>query len=114
MQLLSYSLGGSARELARNLSDNEQTVGGDINGAHADPVTYLLYHLATQVAPLGEEARLQAMTELMAFNRLPNEAIDGLLTRFLTLRCWANQGNAGQATMSWEGYAWLLCYGHVV
>ena len=100
-------LGGSARELMRNLSLAEITQGGTINGVHVDPVTYLLSHLAAQYAPLGEESRLQAISELMQFTRQDGERIDALLARFLTLRVRATQGGAGMA-MSWEGYSWLL------
>lgn len=37
-------------------------------------------------APLGEEARMAATTELMQLNRLPHETIDALLPRFMLLR----------------------------
>ena len=62
-------LGGAARDLARNLTYVEITTGGPVAGQPADPVTFLLYHLAAQFAPLGEEARLTAISELMQFQR---------------------------------------------
>ena len=100
-------LGGAARELARNMTFDQITNGGDVNGTHTDSVTYLLANLAQNFAPLGEEQRLTAMSELMSFHRNPGEQIDTLLSRFMTLRYRAEQGGAGM-TMSWEGYAWLV------
>ena len=99
-------LGGSARELAMNMTWEEMSQGGIINGAPVDPVTLLLSHLATQFAPLGEESRLSATTELFHFHRNRGETIDELLSRFMTLRFRAGQN--GGAAMSWEGYSWLL------
>ena len=101
-------LGGAARELARSMSYHDITQGGLINGTQVDPVTYLLTHLAHQLAPLGEEARLRAMGELMNFHRNPSEQIDGMLSRFMTLRYRAAQLAGQGMVMSWEGYAWLL------
>jgi len=100
-------LQGPARELARNLSWTNLTQGGQINGQQVDPLTFLMSHLATHFAPLGEESRLQALTELLNFNRHNHESIDGLLSRFMTLRHRAQTGGTG-ATMSYEGYSWLL------
>ena len=100
-------LGGAARELARGMSYQDITQGGMINGQPVDPVTFLLTHLAQQFAPLGEEARLRAISELMQFHRNPGEQIDSMLSRFMTLRFRAGQGGQGMA-MSWEGYSWLL------
>ena len=104
---LILQLVGAARDLARNLNYQERTTGGVINGQQVDPVTYLLSHLATHFAPLGEESRLSAISELMQFSRNSNEPIDSMLARFLTLRFRASQGGNGVA-MSWEGYSWLL------
>ena len=100
-------LGGAARELARNLTYQQITQGGVVGGQAVDSVTYLLANLAQNFAPLGEEQRLQAMTELMTFNRVPGESIDALLSRYMTLRFRASQGGVGMQ-MSWEGYAWLI------
>ena len=102
-----FQLGGEARNLARHMSYQDITNGGQVNGIQVDPVTLLLSHLASTFAPLGEESRLAAMGELMSFARRPGESIDGLLSRFLTVRFRATDGGSGVA-MSWEGYAWLL------
>ena len=96
------SLSGAARELVRNLTLQEMTEGGvDADGNRVDPVSYILNLLASHFAPLGEEARLAALCELMRFNRRPGEPIDALLSRFLTTRHRAASGGAGM-TMSWE------------
>ena len=100
-------LGGAARDLVRNLSYQEITTGGILNGMAVDPVTYLTTQLAMHFAPWGEEVRLTAMSELMNFHRMPHESTDALLSRFLTLRHKAQQNGAG-LTMTWEGYSWLL------
>ena len=76
--------------------------GGTIDGLQADPVSYILAHLAAQYAPLTEESRLQALTEIMNFQRRPHEKIDALLSRFLALRYRAQAGGA-RMVMSWEG-----------
>ena len=78
-----------------------------MNRSHVDPVTFLMTQLAANFAPLGEESRLSAISELMQFNRLPHERIDALLTRFMALRHRAAMGATGMV-MSWEGYSWLL------
>jgi hypothetical protein len=79
-------LGGAARNVARHFSFEDMIQGGIVNGQQVDPVTFLLTHLATHFAPLGEETRLQAMTALMQFQRQPAEQTDSLISRFLTRR----------------------------
>ena len=51
-------LQGPARDLVRNLTYEQQTRGGVVGGQQVDPVTFLLCHLAQNLAPLGEESRL--------------------------------------------------------
>ena len=100
-------IGGSARELIRRMSYEQQTQGGLIGGVQQDPVTFLIAQLAANYAPLGEESRLLAMSELMQFRRNQGENTDALLTRFQGVRHRAETGGAGMA-MSIEGYSWLL------
>ena len=102
-----HRLEGEARNVTREMSYAEMTTGGIVNGVAVDPVTYLLAHLAALFAPLGEEARLTAMGELMNFHRHANESIDQLLARFRGIR-WRAQQGAGNLTMNWEGYSWLI------
>ena len=99
-------LSGEARNLVRNLSMQELQNGGMVNGQPVGPVSYILSHLALRFAPLGEETRMNAVTELMQFHRNANENIDALLVRYMSLRYKAQQGGGGQ--MSWEMYSWLL------
>ena len=89
------------------MSMQEITQGGMIDGRPVDPVTFLLTQLATHFAPLGEEARLSAMAEIMQFQRRPGEAIDNMLARFRTVRFRAQAGGQNMV-MSIEGYSWLL------
>ena len=100
-------LTGDAKEMALNLSFNEITQGGIVGGQPVDAVTYLLAQLAGVYAPLGEEQRMQSMTELFHFKRNHNEPIDQLISRFRLVRWKASQGQVGM-TMSWEGYSWML------
>ena len=76
-----HQLRGDAALMASNLSYMDTTQGGLVMGVHQDPVNYLLYMLAQQFAPLGEEARMKAMCELMSFHRERNESIDAILNR---------------------------------
>ena len=100
-------LPGGAAELAYNLSFQELTQGDMVAGQHVDPLTYLLANLAQLYAPLGEEQRMMAMSELFHFKRNHNENIDQLIARYRLLRLKAAQGQVG-LTMSWEGYSWML------
>ena len=94
-------LGGAARELARTISPQEIMNGGVINGQQLDPVTFLLTSLHNRFSALEEESRLQAMTEMLAFQRRQGEYINSLLARYDTVRQRA--AVEGQFTMSIEG-----------
>ena len=50
-------LGGTARELARQMTPQEMLHGGNINGVPADPITLLFHGLQQRFAPLGDETR---------------------------------------------------------
>ena len=55
-----------------------------------------MHALNERYAPLGEETRLSAMTDIFNFDRTPNETIDNLLTRFdITRNRAANDGGIG-------------------
>ena len=79
-------LGGTAREFARTITPYEMSQGGVINGVQLDPLTYIVERLRERFAPLDTETRMNAMTELIAFQRRPNETIDSLITRFDLVR----------------------------
>ena len=100
-------LGGAARELVRNMSYDQIAHGGMIGGVQQDPVTFLVAQLATNYAPLGEETRLTAMTELMQFRKNQGETIDNLITRFLSTKHRAEVGGVNMV-LSIEGYSWIL------
>ena len=100
-------LGGAAREMCRSLRHDELVRGGIIPGhGQVDPVTYLLHGLQLRFAQLGEESRLTAMTDFMAFRRQDREGIDTMLARFDTMRLRA--ANVGQYVMSTEGYSLMI------
>ena len=73
-----------------------------------DPVTYRIAHMTQHFAPLSEEQRICAVSELMNFTRRQGESIDALLTRFMTLKFRAQTVGQAGVTMSWEAYSWLL------
>ena len=82
------------------MTTQERAVGGIVGGVQVQPWTYLLIHLASRFAPLGEEQRLMAQNELMHFDRLPNESIDALIiTRCMAIRSRAQTG--GRMAMTW-------------
>ena len=78
-----------------------------MGGVHQNPVTFLISQLAACYAPLGEETRLTAMTELMQFRRNSGEPTDSLITRFQGIRHRAEVGGANMM-MSVEGISWLF------
>ena len=100
------SLRGAAADMCRAMTTQERVQGGVIDGVQVDPMTYLLIHLASRFAPLGEEQRLMAQNELMSFDRQTGESIDALITRFMAIRRRAQAG--GRMAMTWEDYAHLL------
>ncbi len=63
---IGLSLRGAVSEMYRAMTTQERVQGGVINGVQVDPVTYLLVHLASRFAFLGEEQRLMAQNEFMS------------------------------------------------
>ena len=105
--LLAMSMKGTAYEFVRTLPPLTLVHGGLINGAQADPLTYLMHALAERFAALGEELRLSSVTDMLNFRRsAPGERIDELLTRFDLTRQRAH--DLGQLTVSVTGLAWIL------
>ena len=74
------SLRGAAKELSRQIPPQVIVQGGVINGTQVDPLTYLMHSLQERFGNLGEEVRIQAVTELMTFQRKHHEPIDS---------CWS-------------------------
>ena len=99
-------LRGAAKELARQIPPQVIVQGGVINGVQVDPLTYLMHSLQERFGNLGEEVRVQTITELMGFQRKNHETIDSLLVRFDTVRTRAAE--QGGAVVSIQGISWLL------
>ena len=99
-------LKGAAKELARQIPPQAVVDGGVVNGVAVDPLTYLMHALQEHFGNLGEEVRVQAITELMGFTRNGNEPIDSLLVRFDSVRTRAAE--QGGAIVSIQGVTWIL------
>ena len=61
-------------------------MGCGINGQDLDPVSYIIAGLHHRLSLLDGEARLSAMTEMLAFAREPNSNINALLSRYEVVR----------------------------
>ena len=99
-------LRGGARELARHMQANEMLNGGIVNGVQVDSVTLLFHALQQRYAPMSEETRLVALTNIMTFHRRQGERINDLLTRFETTVIRAQ--TQAQWNMNTEGLSWML------
>ena len=79
---------------------------GIIDGVHLYPVTHIVTGLQQRFAMLGDEHRLAAMTQLLAFSRRQGETINGGLARYeVVCRRAAREGHF---VMSWAGCALQL------
>ena len=63
------------------------------------PVSYILAGLAMRYGQLGDESRLQAITEYQCFNKYPGEHIDELLSRFIVVRIRAQDDGGFQQSI---------------
>ena len=99
-------LRGAAKELARQIPPQAVVRGGLVNGVAVDPLTFLMHSLQERFGNLGEEVRVQAITELMSFHRRGHEPIDALLVRFDSIRTRAAE--QGGAIVSIQGVTWIL------
>ena len=99
-------LGGTARDVVRELTPIELTQGGIVNGVQLDPLAYLMHGLQTRYAPLSEETALRAVSELTAFTRRGSETTDALLSRFHTTVHLAR--SRGQLTIPPLALSWIL------
>jgi hypothetical protein len=100
------TLRGAARELSRQIPPQAVVAGGLINGVQVDPLTYVMHALQERFGNLGEEIRVQSITELMSFHRKGNEPVDSLLVRFDSIRSRAAE--QGGAVVGVQGVAWIL------
>ena len=99
-------LDGAPAEYGRDILPDVLANGGLVNGVMADPMMYLMHSLAGNYSVLGEEQRLQGMTDIMSYARRPGERTDELLTIFDAIRMRAPQ--TGQLQMSISGLKWLV------
>ena len=72
---VALNLRGQAQRLAKSIPPTAMINGGVINGTQVDALTFLMHSLNERYAPLGEESRLKAMTEIFCFHRLPQERV---------------------------------------
>ena len=75
-------LHGTAKLVTNQLTPQQLTQGGMHNGLHLDPVTFLITQLQERFGLQEEEARLQAMMEMMSFHRKPGENTATFLMRY--------------------------------
>ena len=88
-------LRGAARDMASELSPQQLSQGAVLDfgqgPVQCNGLTLLMHLLNARFAPLAEETNLRAVTDLLGFQRVPNERTDELLTRFETIRHRARQ-----------------------
>ena len=110
--LVVMNLGGSAKAMARELDVRVLIEGqimdmGDGNGAQpATGLSVLINMLKNKFAPLHEEMAIRAMSDMMAFTRLPHERIDEMIARFDTVRYRSR--SVGNMPLSPRHAAWML------
>ena len=92
-------LNGHARDAARCITAEEIEHGGIMQGRRMGPVSYILAGLAMRYGQLGDESRLQAITEYQCFHKYPGERIDEFLSRFNVVRIRAEQDGGFQQSI---------------
>ena len=101
-----HNLDGAAHDLISQLSPAELYAGAVVNGTQLDPVSHILLMLHHRFAQQDLVTRMSAMSEMLNFKRLHNEAIGSTLTRFEVAR--GRAASEGQFVMNIEGYAVML------
>ena len=104
-------VGGSAKELIRELDVNVLANGMPLANAQGVPVhtsglECLIRALSRRYAPLEQELEIHVISEILMFKRAPGEDTDGVVSRFEITRERALAG-AG-FDMSWVGFSFLL------
>ena len=84
---------GMARELVREISANKLQDGIWEGNQHVPGLMLVCRTLARRFAPLESELQTRTMSEMMNFQRMPNESIDSSLTRFEVLRWFCHELN---------------------
>ena len=101
-----HNLDGAAHDLISQLSPAELYAGATVNGSQLDPVSHILLLLHQRFAQQDLVTRMSAMSEMLNFRRLHNEAIGSTLTRFEVAR--GRAASEGQFVMNIEGYSVML------
>ena len=101
-----HNLEGAAHDLISQLSPAELYAGATVNGRQLDPVSHILMLLHHRFAQQDLVTRMSAMSEMLNFRRLHNEAIGSTLTRFEVVR--GRAASEGQFVMNLEGYSVML------
>lgn len=104
-------IGGSAKELIRELDVNVLAQGGVFPDANGQPVQMtglecLIQAMLRRYGPLEQELEIFCIAEMLHFRRLPGEDTDSVVNRFNLTRGRALNG-AG-FDMSWVGFSFLL------
>eukprot|EP00973_Karenia_brevis_P071605 9948935-Karenia_brevis.AAC.1 len=68
---IQMGLGGLAREFAMNMPAPAITFGAQINGVHIDPVTHLVYSLASRFEVLEDERMRTSGNAILDFRARP-------------------------------------------
>ena len=83
---LQHGLQGQACSSGMRAPSNVINFGAQIEGVHADPVTFLLFNLSQRFGALEKERHLQQGLELLDVRAGPNGRIEGVLARWEVAR----------------------------
>ena len=100
---------GLARDLVRELPAHQLRDGIWEGNQHVPGLMLVCRLLAQRFAPLESEIQTRVMSEMLNFQRLPNESIDSSLTRYEVLRHRA--GQRGGFAMNATSQAYILLNG---
>ena len=82
---------GHARDAARCITAEGIEHGDVMQGRRMGPVSDILASLVMRYGQLGDESRLQAITEFQCFSKYPGERVDEFLSRFNVVRIRVEQ-----------------------
>ena len=104
-------IGGTAKELIRELDMNVLVHGMAFADANGNPVPHtglecLIRALSRRYAPLAQEVEVHCIAEILQFKRSPGEDSDAVISRFEL--CRERALNGAGFDMSWVGFSFLL------
>ena len=91
---IQLAMRGLAKNFALSIPPAAITYGAMINGIATDPVTYLLYCIATQFEALEDERSMKSGTQVLDFVAYPGERLTTFLTRYDMARAEAESVGA--------------------